>query len=92
MELLSSDLLDDLQSKGILGDVRASQVAGFLASALNHLHGQGVAHCDVKLENVFLRDGTVKLGDLGGIENIRATTVPTVDQDFGDSSSPAVAS
>ncbi|CAM9677881.1 unnamed protein product, partial [Ascophyllum nodosum] len=83
MELLSSDLLDDLQTKGNLVDLTASQVAVFLASALDHLHGQGVAHCDVKLENVFLRDGTVKLGDLGGIENIRATTVPTAPELWG---------
>ena len=94
MELLASDLLDDIQSKGNLEDSRASEVTGFLAAALDHLHRRGVAHRDVKLENVFLRDGTVKLGDLGGIAHIRhssVTTVPTADQDFGDSS-PAVAS
>ena len=94
MELLSSDLLEDIVSKGTLEDSRASEVAGFLASALDHLHQQSVAHCDVKLENVFLRDGTVKLGDLGGIARIRhssVTTVPTADQDSGDNS-PAVVS
>ena len=94
MELLASDLLDDIQSKGNLEDSRASEVTGCLAAALDHLHRRGVAHRDVKLENVFLRDGTVKLGDLGGITHIRhssVTTVPTADQDFGDNS-PAVAS
>ena len=76
MELLSSDLLGDIQTKGNLDDARASKVAGFLASALDHLHRRGVAHCHVKLENVFIRDSTVKLGDLGGIAHIRhsATT------------------
>ena len=94
MELLSSDPLEDIVSKGTLEDSRASEVAGFLASALDHLRQQGVAHCDVKLENVFLWDGTVQLGDLGGIAHIRhssVTTVPTADQDFGDNS-PAVVS
>ena len=71
MELLSSDLLDDIQTKGNLDDARASKVARFLAAALNHLHRRGVTHCDVKLENDFIRDSTVKLGDLGGIAHIR---------------------
>ncbi|CAM9555193.1 unnamed protein product, partial [Ascophyllum nodosum] len=71
MELLSSDPLEDIVSKGTLEDSRASEVAGFLASALDHLRQQGVAHCDVKLENVFLWDGTVQLGDLRGIAHIR---------------------
>ena len=76
MELFSSDLLDDILSKGTLDDARASKVARFLAAALDHLHRRGVAHFDVKLENVFIRDRTVKLGDLGGIGHIRhsATT------------------
>ena len=65
MELFSSDLLDDILSKGTLDDARASKVARFLAAALDHLHRRGVAHCDVKLQNVFIRDSTVKLGDLG---------------------------
>ena len=44
---------------------RAANVAGFLAAALDHLHRRGVTHCHVKLENVFIRDRTVKLKDLG---------------------------
>ena len=92
MELLASDLLDDIQAKGNLDDARASKVAGFLAAALDHLHRRGVAHCDVKLENVFIRGTTVKLGDLGGIAQIRhsATTVESTTEDSG-AGSPATA-
>ena len=89
MELLATDLLDDIERKGNLEDSRASEVTGFLAAALDHLHRRGVAHRDVKLENVFVQDEAVKLGDLGGITHVHhssVTTVPTADQDFGDSS------
>lgn len=36
-----------------------------LALALDHLHSRGVVHRDLKSQNVFLKDGLVKLGDLG---------------------------
>ena len=82
IELFSSDLLDGILSKGALDDARATKVAGFLAAALDYLHRRCVAHCDIKLENVFIRDRTVKLGDLGGIAHIRysATTVESTTE------------
>lgn len=67
MELCETDLLDLVMRDGPLSDERASTFAGHLASALAHCHSQGIAHQDVKLENVFLLDGVAKLGDLGSI-------------------------
>lgn len=42
-----------------------SRVAQDVACGLAHLHGQGLAHCDVKPENILLFNGTAKLSDFG---------------------------
>lgn len=67
MERCDTDLLDLVDTRGALSDSEASIFAGHLVSALKHLHGQGIAHQDVKLENVFVRKQVAKLGDLGSI-------------------------
>lgn len=37
-----------------------------MASALHHLHGRGIAHMDVKPDNIYTtEDGRFKLGDFG---------------------------
>ncbi|CAM9539574.1 unnamed protein product, partial [Ectocarpus sp. 8 AP-2014] len=66
MELCETDMLDLVCETGALRDARGSTFAGHLASALAHLHGQGIVHQDVKLENIFVsREGVAKLGDVG---------------------------
>lgn len=76
MELCQTDLLDLVCDEGALEDVRGSVFAGHLASALLHLHSQGIAHQDVKLENIFVsREGVAKLGDLGSITQIQPNTI-----------------
>lgn len=39
---------------GPCSEAEASRVVRQLLEALAHLHGQGIAHCDVKPENVLL--------------------------------------
>ena len=76
MELCQTDLLDLVCDEGALEDGRGSVFAGHLASALVHLHSQGIAHQDVKLENIFVsREGVAKLGDLGSITQIQPSTI-----------------
>lgn len=42
------------------------------ALGVSHLHGSGVVHLDVKLENLFIqKDGYVLLGDFGACEYLR---------------------
>ena len=51
-----------------LGDTRARPIAYQIAAALAHMHGAGVAHRDVKPENVLFVDASqrqVKLCDFG---------------------------
>lgn len=76
MELCDTDLLDMVMRHGPLSDRRAALFAAHLSSALAHLHSQGIAHQDVKLENIFVRDGIAKLGDLGSIVEVLAR-IPT---------------
>lgn len=88
MELCETDLLDLVCDEGPLAEGRGSVVVGHLASALSHLHGQGIAHQDVKLENMFVsRDGVAKLGDLGSIVQIFLPPTNTVQEHDGSSSS-----
>lgn len=82
MELCQTDLLDLVCDEGALQEERGSVFAGHLASALLHLHSQGIAHQDVKLENVFVsRQGVAKLGDLGSIVQIRPNSITRPRQD-----------
>ncbi|CAN0100646.1 unnamed protein product [Pylaiella littoralis] len=90
MELCEMDLLDLVCDEGPLEECRGSLIVGHLASALSHLHGQGIAHQDVKLENIFVsRDGVAKLGDLGSIVQIFVpnTIIEQQEDDGGGGSS-----
>jgi MAP/microtubule affinity-regulating kinase len=61
------DMLTFINANGYLSERRARTYARQLASALAYVHGAGVVHRDIKLENLFLtpyRDRVV-LGDWG---------------------------
>jgi serine/threonine-protein kinase len=77
MEYVEGETLAEALSRGPLGARRAVEVLRALASALDHVHAQGIVHRDVKPANVLLgNDGSVKLADLGvGIatDNTRIT-------------------
>ena len=66
MEYVPGPSLRTLRGSGPLTIARTVQIAIELADALDHVHGAGIIHRDVKLENVLTsQDGRPKLNDFG---------------------------
>lgn len=76
----------DLYNKGPLPVNKVKPIIRQIMEGLNHLHNAGVAHRDVKAENVLLlKNGQVKVADLGWATHItsantrRTTLCGTLD-------------
>ena len=67
MELASGDLLSHVlrTGPGGLRDAEANAYFTEVTNAIGFLHDQGIAHRDLKLENILLVDGRCKLCDFG---------------------------
>lgn len=60
------ELFDYLIEKGRLSASETRRIFGQLVLGLAHLHGMGVVHRDLKLENILLDERVnVKIADLG---------------------------
>lgn len=60
------ELFDYLVEKGRLSETETKYIFGQLCLAVAYLHGKGIVHRDLKLENVLLDERCrVKLGDFG---------------------------
>lgn len=70
-ELVHGHTLDALSAEGVLSDRDVLQIGLALCGALEHAHGRGVVHRDVKPQNVIVPDaprsaaGVAKLADFG---------------------------
>lgn len=65
--LLAMELCDGTLDKHIetMSDAQCWSVAWDVAAGLAYVHSLGMLHRDIKLENILLKDGMAKLGDLG---------------------------
>ena len=70
-ELVHGRTLDELSADGVLSDRDVLRIGLALCGALDHAHGRGVVHRDVKPQNVIVPDaprssaGVAKLADFG---------------------------
>merc|ERR1712131_355342 len=65
-ELAQTDLLEYLEVKGALRESVVRRLFYNLASGVNYMHTENVAHRDIKCENCLIGfDGVLKLCDLG---------------------------
>ncbi|HEX5580059.1 MAG TPA: serine/threonine-protein kinase [Gemmatimonadaceae bacterium] len=78
-------LRDRLRSGAPLSTAEVRRVLGELATALAHVHAQGVVHGDLKPENVLLQHGRAILADFGAARLARLAA-PT----SGPTPSPAM--
>lgn len=66
MEYAESDLKSYMEDEGrSIDDASRIEICLQLAQALNQLYNLGYYHRDIKPDNIFLIDGTWKIGDLG---------------------------
>lgn len=66
MELADGgDLLDFIVSKGALTEAKAKEWFKQIGDALSYCHKFGVAHRDIKCENLLINRGSIKLTDFG---------------------------
>lgn len=78
MEYAESDLKSYMEDEGrAIDDASKIEICLQLAQALNQLYGLGYYHRDIKPDNIFLIDGSWKIGDLG---LIRVRNKPAPDE------------
>ena len=66
MQYVQGMSLDDRLAAGPLSAQEAVSISEQVLAALEHAHGQGVVHRDIKPDNILLRhDGVVKVTDFG---------------------------
>lgn len=84
MELVEGSALPTLLAEGPLEPERVAAIGAGLAAGLDHAHGLGIVHRDVKPSNVLLdNDGGVRLSDFGIARLVDTTRVTSTGMTAG---------
>lgn len=59
------DVFEYVMTNGLMSLEATLSVFSKVASAVAYCHSKGIAHCDIKMENILLSNGSVKLADFG---------------------------
>lgn len=59
------DVFDYIMTNGLMSEEASLSVFTQVVKAVEFCHAKGIAHCDIKMENVLLFKGSVKLADFG---------------------------
>ena len=77
-ELCDGSLVDYIKRHECsLSEHQVRNIALQLIRGLRHLHSQGVAHRDIKVENILMVENTAKLGDFGSASREHAINYQT---------------
>ncbi|MBI3723962.1 protein kinase, partial [bacterium] len=83
LELIEGENLEKLLLRAPIHARRACEIVAEVAAALEHAHGNGVVHRDVKPENVIVdREGRPHLMDFGLALDVKAASRLTVEGDI----------
>ena len=87
MELVDGETLADEIRRGPMEPLRVAEIGLAVAEALDHVHGQGLVHRDVKPANVLIgRTGRVRLTDFGIARLVDAAKVTSTGMMVGTAS------
>lgn len=59
------DVFEYVMTNGLMSVEATLSVFSKVAKAIAYCHSMGIAHCDIKMENVLLSNGSVQLADFG---------------------------
>jgi len=72
MEMCSSTLRNEMDNSATFDMWQKFKVLKEMLSALELVHQRGIAHLDIKPENIFTKNGSYKLGDFGLASGVSA--------------------
>lgn len=86
LELCHSSLHNEIRDRRgkFFKEYRITYMLRQVALGLNHLHSNKLVHLDVKPENILIRSGIFKLGDLGMVTKVEGPDNSQDDMQEGD--------